>query len=264
MTATSTRTSTRRKTALLGVFLGLWALLPAGLPGGGPAATPGADEVPELLPVPAPDLAEADPSIREQLAEHREALDRALAVSGEGGGAGEPPPGAPEDAGAAAPEGLAALFGRMGQLYFLYGYDDAARAAFENARRLAPDDLRWPYYLGVLHERRGELEAAARELESVLDQRPEDVPALLHLASVALEANRLDDAEAHYRAALEAGAGAAAHYGLGRIALERGEPERAAELLEGVLEEHPDSGPVHYQLGLAYRQLGELDRAREH
>lgn len=213
---------------------------------GGPA--------PELLPVPAPDLADADPAIREQLTGHRETLERALSGSA----------GAPEGTGASAPGELAPLYGRMGQLYFLYGYDDAARAAFENARRLAPDDLRWPYYLGVLHERRGELEAAARELRGVLEQRPGDVPTLLHLASVALEDHRLDDAEEHYRAALEAGAGAAARYGLGRIALERGEPRPAAELFEEVLEEHPDSGPVHYQLGLAYRQIGELDRAREH
>ena len=242
----------------------VWALALTGLPLPAAAAPPTGDEVPELLPVPAPDLAEADPAIREQLADHREALDRALAAPGESGGAGEPSSGDPRGADSAAPGGLAALFGRMGQLYFLYGYDDAARAAFENARRLAPDDLRWPYYLGVLHERRGELEAAARELGSVLDRRPGDAPTLLHLGSVALQANRLDESEQRYRAALEAGADAAAHYGLGRIALERGEPARAVELLERVLAEHPDSGAVHYQLGLAYRQLGDLERAREH
>lgn len=256
------RTSAGRGAAL--AALGpLPLLLLAALPL--PAASPAGGETPALLPVPAPDLSEADPAIREQLADQREALDRALDTSRDGDEPGEPSPDAPGgDADPAGPDGLPDLFGRLGQLYFLYGYDDAARAAFENARRLAPDDLRWPYYLGVLHERRGELETAARELESVLDRRPGDVPTLLHLGSVALEANRLDEAQQHYRTALGGGAGAPAHYGLGRIALERGEPARAVELLERVLEEHPDSGAVHYQLGLAYRQLGDLDRAREH
>lgn len=214
-----------------------------------PAAPAAAEEEAELLPVPAPDLSGADPVIREQLTSHRRTLEGAVAAA--------------EDDGAAREE-LATLYGRMGQLYYLYAYDDAARAAFENARRLAPGDPHWPYYLGVLHERRGELDEAARELRSVLERRPGDVPTLLRLGEVALADHRLDDAEEHYRTALEAGAGAAARYGLGRIALERGEADTAADLLERVIEEHPDSGPVHYQLGLAYRQLRELDRAREH
>lgn len=230
------------------VGLGCAAAAPAARAAGQPppAEVPPPLERPELLPLPEPALDAAEEAVRRQLETQREALAEL-----EGRGAPEPPE-------------LAEAFGRMGQLYLLYGFEEAALPAFENARRLAPEDFRWSYYRGVLAERSGDFETAADAFERALELAPGDLPTLLRLGRIALEDHRPDDAEACYREALERGAGAAAVYGLGRVALERGEHERAVERFREVLESHPDAASVHYQLGLAYRGLGELERAREH
>lgn len=232
---------TRR--AVLAVSVLLWAAP------GAPPLPAQAGPSPELAPLVSPRLDAVEEQVRDQLEDHRQALDE-LAAS-------EAP-----DRGA-----LADAFGRMGQLYLLYGFEEAATPAIENARRLAPEDFRWRYYLGVLHQEKGELEAAIEAFERTLDLQPEDLPTLLRLGRAALDLGRPDEAARWYERA-RAGEGdtpvPAALYGLGRAALEAGDLERAVELFEEVLRQRPAASAVHYQLGLAYRQLGDLEAAREH
>ena len=46
-------------------------------------------------------------------------------------------------------------YGELGQLYQAYSFDAAATASYRDAEAMAPDDPRWPYYLGGLARRRG-------------------------------------------------------------------------------------------------------------
>jgi len=57
---------------------------------------------------------------------------------------------------------------------------------------------------------------------------------------------------------------AAAYHGLGMAALRRGDPETAIQNLDRALELQPGATTIHQQLGLAYRELGDLDKARYH
>ncbi len=233
--------SRRRLSLLLALGLGLH-LLPAQA---APSRAPEAAARPELLALPEPDLEGSDPAARRQLESQRSAFEELQAK--------------PD----AAPQNLAEVSGRLGQLYLLYGFDEVAATAFENARRLAPEDDRWSYYRGVIAERAGDSKTAVPAFERALELRPGNVPSLLRLGGIALADGRVDDAEARYREAVNEGAGAAALYGLGRVAMERGDYHAAAQHFAEVLAAQPRATSVHYLLGLAYRQLGDLDRARE-
>jgi len=202
---------------------------------------------PALQAVPAPDLSPLEAAVAEQLAAVRSTVDAVLA---------DPASGAAE---------RAVAYGDLGRVYHAYGLLQPARSAYENAAALAPGEFRWPYYLGLLHQAAGDLGAAAGAFDRVLALLPRALPALVHRAEVALAANRPDEAESYLLRALDTDPeSAAVRAVLGQVALSRREYARAAELLEAALEALPDADRLHYPLALAYRGLGDEQRAREH
>jgi tetratricopeptide (TPR) repeat protein len=72
----------------------------------------------------------------------------------------------------------------LGLALFHVGNLDQARECFELSIVLTPEYLMAHYHLGVLYERRGEFEAAAREFERSLEELRGDVSSLYHLAMV--------------------------------------------------------------------------------
>ncbi len=262
--ADNRRRSSAPPALLLAVLL-LSAVLPAfpAVP-----AFPAATAPPALRPVPAPDTARMEPAVRAQL----DAAARKLA-----GAASQPPAEAAE------------IYGEAGGLYLLYGLLDAALPALADAESLAPRDPRWPYYLGVACEQRADLDAARAAFLLALALAPKDVPTLLRLGEVELLADRLDAAAERFAAALavDPGSGpsfgtgsaanpisgpssgtgsgsgaAAAHAGLGRVALARRQGAEAARELAAALAAEPQATSLHAQLAAAYRLAGQPDRAR--
>ncbi len=197
----------------------------------------------ELLPVPEPDLSTMETTVQEQLRGRREVLTTRQT--------------APE------PAPLAEAFGDLGRHYHAYRLHDAARASYLNARRLTPADHRWAYYLGVLHQRLGELDQGAEHLGKVLAAAPRDLPALLRLGRVELARGRPEEAAGYFEQALAVDpASAAALFGLGEVAAAAGEFRTAVERFEATLELQPQATQVNHPLGMAYRSLGDSDRAR--
>ncbi len=194
-----------------------------------------------------PDLDSMEPAVRRQLAEARAAV-----------AALEQRPGTPDAE-------LAEAAGGLGRLYFLYGLEGVAEQAFEAARRLAPGDARWPYYLGVIAQDLGRLETAVERFREVLELRPGDPPSLVRLGRLELARHRPAEAADYFRRALErAPRLAAARAGMGQAAVLAGDPATAVEQFEAALALDPGLAGVRYPLGLAYRELGELERARHH
>ncbi len=225
---------------LLALGLSLWAAPPATAAEGGPPR-------PELLPLPEPDLSPMEPSVRDQLESTREDVARLLA---------DP---------ASEPTALAGAFGLLGQTYLLYSITSSAETCFRNAAALAPQDYRWRYYLGVIEQQSRRFEAALESFDQALELNPGDLPSLLRQAQIRLALNDLEAAEAGFAPlADEPRVTEAARYGLGQIALRRGETERAVELFQAVLRDQPEATGAAYQLGMAYRKLGDLERARAH
>lgn len=195
-----------------------------------------------LEPLPHPELGGFETAVREQLEEQRAALDRLLT--------------APDAA------DLAAAFGRLGQLYHLYGLLDAATVCYRNARHLASGEADWIYLFGVVRQREGELDEAAASFGRVLELVPGDPPSLVRLGEVELDRRAFDAASRLFEQALPvAGVTAAAHAGLGRVAMARRDFAVAAEHFEQALALQPSAKRLRYTLAQAYRRLGRLEEA---
>lgn len=201
---------------------------------------------PTLVEVPEPSLEGLEPAVAEQLAGARAELERYYSLE------------------QAPPAERAEAYGELGRLYHAYELAAPAEAAYRNARALAPRDPRWTYYLAYLLQGEGRFEEAAELYGQVLAIE-ETLPTLVHLGEVYLELGRLDEAESALRRVL-AGApeSPSARALMGQIALSRGEHALAAEYLRSALATVPQATRLHYPLALAYRGLGEMEKAQEH
>ncbi|MHC4427552.1 MAG: tetratricopeptide repeat protein, partial [Planctomycetota bacterium] len=147
-------------------------------------------------------------------------------------------------------------------LYHAYDLRETAQACYRNAQQLEPQDPRWPYYLAHLHRAEGRFERSTDSFRRVLELRPDSVPALVHLAQAQLEQNRHDLAEPLFRRALQAEPGCPpALVGLGKIASARGDHAEAARRFEAAVQADPRATEVNYLLAIAYRNLGQRERA---
>jgi tetratricopeptide (TPR) repeat protein len=119
-----------------------------------------------------------------------------------------------EDAAAKLPDkpvpwGSRTLYG-VGREYLYSGQTDKAVAATERCIRLYPQTAQCYYARGAIHLHLGEFESARRHLSRALELKPGDGVAV-HRLGLALEGmQRIDEAKAAYRRAMELGFGPAA------------------------------------------------------
>ena len=200
-----------------------------------------------LVPVALPDLSRVAESVRDQLRESHAALTRTMEHS------------------AATAVDLGNAYGSLGSLLMAAEFLDAAEPCYRNARLLAPDDARWPYYLGHLYKNKGDPASAAKSFEETLRLRPSDAPTMVWLGNVYLDQNRPAAAEPLFAKALSIQPrSVAALFGLGRAALARHDYVRAAEQMEEALALDQRASIIHYPLAMAYRGLGDLEKAELH
>lgn len=160
---------------------------------------------------------------------------------------------------------MADEMGRLGELYILYELLAFAEPAMINASRLAPADYRWHYFLGTITQEQRRLEEARAALTRALELKLGYLPALIRLGEIERAAGNTDRARRWYLQALEvAPSSPAANWGLGQLAYGGGDSETAVAHFGEVLAIQPGATAVHYPLALAYRDLGQLDKAREH
>ncbi len=158
----------------------------------------------------------------------------------------------------------ARALGALGQSYMAYVLPQAAEACFVNAEALAPDDPAWPYYLGVLRQQRGDLDAAVESFERAAGFDSDDLATLVRLGQALLELDRGQAAQDAFGSVLELEPEhAAALYGLGRT-VAREDPEMAIALFRRALERLPEDTVVHHALGQVLRRVGRLEEARSH
>jgi len=168
-------------------------------------------------------------------------------------------------AAAAKSPALSEEYGKLGQLYHAYSLISAARDCYLNASRLAPKDFRWIYLLGNLDQTEGRFDDAIRRYQTARTLRPDYVPTLVNLGNIFLELNRLEDARESFSAALEIDKNnPAAHYGIGQVAVSKRNYAEAVDHFEKTLAQVPDANRVHYSLAMAYRGLGNAEKAKAH
>jgi tetratricopeptide (TPR) repeat protein len=128
---------------------------------------------------------------------------------------------------------------------------------------LAPGDFRWPYYLGHIFIGKGELTRAAERFEQVLRLRPADFATLVWLGHVYVELGQPEVAEPFLTRARALGPDTAAVlYQLGRASLARNDYAAAVRHLEEAARLNPAAAVIHNPLAMAYRGLGDLEKAQ--
>lgn len=158
---------------------------------------------------------------------------------------------------------LGEAYGAFARVFHAYEVFDTAEAGYRNAIRLADALPTWRYLLAYLFQQTGRLEEAARELETVRRRWPAMREAAVRLGAVYLQLDRLADAREQFES-VSGAFPAAAHNGLGEIALRQKRFGDAVRHFQAVLERLPQATEVHYSLAMAYRGQGRLAEARRH
>ncbi len=163
------------------------------------------------------------------------------------------------------PQELAEAYGHLGQLFHAYRLLDSAESCYRSSHRLAPEDYRWSYFLGLVRNAQGDLELAAADYERALAQRPDNPPILIRLGNALVDLGRVAEARQRFERVLELEPeNAGAVFGMAMVTGFDGDHQGAVEHFQRVLELQPEASVIHYLLSQAYRQLGDMDKARAH
>lgn len=154
---------------------------------------------------------------------------------------------------------------RMGELGNLYHgmkrYDTAAKF-YKNAATLSPDQPLWPYYQGLLERDRNNLEEAVTFFQATLKLDPEDITSMVRLGNVLLQlGNHEEAAKIFAKAEVKDPESAMIAFGIARAADLQGKTKMAVAYYERALKLQPNADYVNYPLGMAWRKLGDRDKA---
>ena len=192
-----------------------------------------------------PDLANVEVDVREQLLKEQASLTAATKVAG------------------ASDAKLSEAYGSMGRTFHAYSFNAAARECYVNASRLATQDFRWFYLMAKLDQQDGRMFEAIKNYLIAQSMNPSYVAAAINLGNIFLESNHPSEARKHFAEALTIDKNSpAAHYGLGQVALSERNYAEAVSYFERTLAIVPGANRVHYSLAMAYRGLGELEKAK--
>ncbi len=152
----------------------------------------------------------------------------------------------------------------LGRTYYDRNLHDRARRQFEAVEEKDPNYPWLHYHLSMLHSTVGDVQGAIRELEKELELHPEHSQARLELGESLVKTGRLKSALTHL-SQVEAQevnpvdlnyALAKAHRGLG-------DPDQAMASAKKCLEMDPEFTDAHYLLGQLYRETGQPERSRQ-
>jgi len=215
-----------------------------------PQGDPGFTAAPPLpegvLDIPYPHIDDWDQEIQTQLS------DGLLHVRGR---LGDP---------AATDRELGTAYARLGMALLTYDLLEAAEVCFLNAETLTTNDFRWPYLLGHVYNRRGDLQKSLAQFQLALDRKDDYVPTLIHLGRARFDQTTFDSAAKLFARAAELDPQCAqAQIGLGKVAASRGDFPSAIEHLESARRIAPTATEINYPLGMAYRGNGNREKAQE-
>jgi tetratricopeptide (TPR) repeat protein len=201
----------------------------------------------KLADVHLPDLSLLEEGVREQLKAEQDSLVAAIKNT------------------AISDVALSEAYGKLGQVYHAYSLTVPARECYLNAATLAPNDFRWLYLPAKLDQQEGHFEDAINRFSQARALRPDYVAVSVNLGNIFIELNRLSEAEAAFTKARELEKNnPAALYGLGQVSLSNRKYAEAVQYFEQTLAQVPGANRVHYSLAMAYRGLGNAEKAKAH
>ncbi|NNE66475.1 MAG: tetratricopeptide repeat protein [Pyrinomonadaceae bacterium] len=159
---------------------------------------------------------------------------------------------------------LAIAYGNTGSDYHAYSILDTALACYRNAGLLQPNDFRWQHLAGIALAELNRPYEALDAFKRAVEIEPKYVPSHARAGEIYLSLNLIGLATKSFESAAKITPNEpAVLYGLAQIAYEKSEFRSAADLYEKVIDILPRANRVRYSLALAYRKLGQPDKARE-
>ncbi len=200
-----------------------------------------------LVPLHFPDLTKLEEGVREHIAKLQDSL--AVIVKD------------PKTSDAT----LSDAYGNLGRVYHAYSLTAPAWFSYFNANRLSPTDFRWVYLLAKLDQQEGRFGEAISKFRIARTLKPDYVAVPVNLGNINLELSQLDEAVESFNAALQIDPNnPAAHYGLGQVLMSSRNYAGAVVHFQKTLRQVPGANRVHYALAMAYRGLGDADKAKAH
>ena len=194
-----------------------------------------------------PDFSKMEPSVRQQMQTQFSSLKSAIGKASSTRG------------------DLARAYGETGKLLMAAALLDAAEVCYVNAQTLAPDDSRWPYYLGHVYKGKGPIEKSVSSFERARQLAPDDVATMVWLGDAYLSAGNADGADQLFARRSPCSLQSPPR-GLARA--ERHWPSeryrRAVDQLNEALALEPQATSIHYPLAMAYRGLGDVTQSDAH
>ncbi|MFN7998219.1 MAG: tetratricopeptide repeat protein [Bryobacteraceae bacterium] len=164
----------------------------------------------------------------------------------------------------ATPESAAAN-GKLGMiLQACKPSDPRAEVCYQRARRSDPNSFRWAYYLALVQAAGGNYAEAIPTIREALRLNPGYLSADLKLGEWLLASGNAREARTVLEVVVRRHPDSAQTvYTLGRARAAMDDLPGAVEAYRRACELFPEFGPAHYALGIAYRQLNDLERARK-
>jgi tetratricopeptide (TPR) repeat protein len=135
--------------------------------------------------------------------------------------------------------------------------------ALRNLREADPNGARVHLAEGLVYRKQGKMPEATQAFRRAAALGLPDAHLLLGI--VYKENGEYEAAEQEYQKAEKLNAqNGQLMLEMGKLLIARGELEQARIRLEKAAEYMPDAPAVHYQLGILYRRLGQLEKAQEH
>jgi len=156
---------------------------------------------------------------------------------------------------------------QLAQSHMGAGDFDSAAKALDSGLEALPGDISLLVGLASLRERQKDYEAAIAVYEKILEQQPDNAVSINNLASL-LSDHRTDadslGKAAELAAKLEKTDRPALLDTAGWVYYRKGDYDKAAEILKGVVEKAPQVPVFQYHLGMTYFKLGDKAAASEH
>lgn len=150
----------------------------------------------------------------------------------------------------------------LSRLYHANGYFAEASQCYATLMEAEPRNAQWPHLAAMILAGYGQLEDAIPLERHSTELDPSYTPSRIRLGDMLLKSNRVDEAEAAYRAVLkEQPEHPYALQGVARVEIARGEWAKALPLLQSAADK--SNGTVGYDLIVdAYERTGRMDLAR--
>ena len=154
--------------------------------------------------------------------------------------------------------------GRLAMLLQTYKQFAAADTMYARTRLLAPDEFDWAYLHALVLVAVGKPDESIDALRYALTLTEGYPLAKIHLANQLAQSGAVAEAAALFDEVLRTGPPLSeAYFSHGKFLLRRGQAAQAIAALKETLRISGPLGTAYYQLGLAYRQLGEIELAQE-